>query len=197
MKFINLTIFLCVVFSSCGKVNRTASDIVPAYKLIVTFSERIKTKTDLILYCYGINQDLPKDYQYKNVVANFSADYKLYKTQKDTVSLEHARELIVSLAESLLEEINSNQNVRPDLEVHPFTTDLLAVSIRFEDENQIDLGQGVSGVYFRKGKIQYDRYDISEYTGRYPAIGKHFTIHQETYAEALDIVQKQGALAHF
>ena len=197
MKYINLIIFLCVVFSSCGKVDRTASDILPAYKLIVTFSKRIQPDTALILCSYGINKSLPKDYQYKNVVANFSADYKLYKTQKDTISLEHARELIVSLAESLLEEVNSNQNVRTDLEVHPFTTDLLAVSIRFKDENQIDLGQGVSAVYFANGKIKYKRYDISEYTGRYPAIGKHFTIHQETYAEALDIVQKQGALAHF
>ena len=169
----------------------------PAYKLIKTFSKRIRPETDLILFSYGVNHNLPKDYQFKNAVATFSTTYDLRKTQKDTISLEHARKLIISLTESFLQEINSSQDVRPDLEVYPFTSNLLSVYIHFIDENKVDLGTGICAVYFKDGKIEYEHYEIYEYTGSYPANGNHYKVHEETYAEALDIVQKQGALVYF
>ena len=197
MKFIKFVILLFVVFYSCSNRKTNELEMFPAYKLIKTFSKRIRPETDLVLYCYGVNYGLPKDYQYKNSVANFTTDYKLYKTQKDTISREHARELIVSLAESLLQEINSNPEVRPDLEVYPFTNELLSVTIYFIDENEIELGTGISSVHFRNGKLKYEHYEIYEYTGRYPANGNHYKVHEETYVEALDIVQKQGALVYF
>jgi len=199
MKFINLTavILFALTFSFCAKTDKKASEMFPAYKLVVDFSKRIKPDTGLVLCCYGVNHDLPKDYPYKNSVANFTTAYALYKTQKDTISLERARELIVSLTESLLQEINSNPNVRSDLEVYPFTRELVEVILRFKDENKIELGTGVSRAYFFNGKIKYERYEIYNYTGRYPADGKNFTIHEETYAEALEIVKQRGALVHF
>jgi hypothetical protein len=193
MRFVKFVALIFLVLSvSCSK--RDLSDIYPEYKLIKTFSKKIKTKTNLVLSCYGVNNNLPKEYQLKNGLANFSVSYALVKTQKDTISLEEARSLLVSIAESFLQEINSSSEVRSLLDVYPFSSDLVSVYIYFRDENSIGLGNGISTIYFSRGKIEYKRYEISEYRSRYPAIGKHFTVHEESYAEALDIVKKQGTM---
>jgi hypothetical protein len=163
----------------------------PPYKLITRFSEKIKPETDLDLFAYGVNLDVPKNYQFKNGLADFSASYALRKTRQDEYSIEYARSLLVYLAENLLKEINNDPKVSPLLDVYPLSSDFIDIAIHFEDENKIDLGQGVAIVYFSKGKIKYKGYEIYEYTGLYPARGKHFTIREESYAEALDIVKEQ------
>ncbi|PIR34256.1 MAG: hypothetical protein COV37_13595, partial [Bdellovibrio sp. CG11_big_fil_rev_8_21_14_0_20_39_38] len=72
-----------------------------------------------------------------------------------------------------------------------FTNNLLDLTLHFKDENRIDLGQGIAIIYYSKGKIKYKGYRIHEYTGRYPARGEHFTIHEETYEQALEMIKKQ------
>ena len=222
MKLIKFFISCSFIFlvSSCKKENVDISELCPEYKLIDKFSERIKPKTGLVLYCYAINYNLPYGYQFKNGVGDFMADYTAYKTQNDVISLEEARRLIVSVAEGLLQEINSNLIVRPDLDVYPMTNELLTISIKFKDENHIELGNGgVSRIYFSKGRIEYERYEIYEYTNRYqlpegvhvheeingkihsykvtsptaPA-GKNFLMYAESYAEAMDTVKKENSL---
>ena len=199
MKFTRFFIFIFCFFiiSSCQNKNKKQGEILPAYKLIKNFSEKIRPKTDLILRSYAVNYDLPKNYEYRNNIANFKTTYSISKDQKDTVSLKKAREIFVSLTESLLKEINANLEIRPDLEAYPCTRDSLEITIHFEDKNRVDLGQGISTVYFSKGKLTYEGYNIYEYTGQYPAHGKHFTIHEETYEEALNIVQESGEVALF
>lgn len=194
MKFIRFVFFLVFLISSCTckKDVKDPCQMYPPYKLINLFSQKIKPETDLVLRGYGINWCLPKGYQYKNGIGNFAASYSLQKTKNEEISLGYARNLIVFLTEKLLQEINSNPEVIPDLDVYPFISDLIRISIHFEDENRVDLGQGVAIVYFSKGKIEYEGYKIYEYAGRFPAVGKHFTIHEESYAEALDIVKKQS-----
>lgn len=169
-------------------------EMVPEYKLLVEFSKKIKPGTDLVLTGYGINNHLPKDYEFVNGVANFKVTYSLYKTKNDEISLDQARILLVSVGEALLNEINNNLKIRPGLDVYPLTSDFIRIAIHFEDELKIDLGQGVSEVYFSNGKLKYERYEIRDYPNRYPATGKHYIIHEETYAEALEIVKKQGSL---
>jgi hypothetical protein len=56
------------------------------------------------------------------------------------------------------------------------------------------LGQGVAIVYFAKGKIKYEGYEIEGYRRPGCAYGQHYTVHEESYEEALDIVKKQGTL---
>lgn len=174
-----------------------ASEIFSGYKFITLFSKRIQPETGLILRSYGANHRLPKDYPFKNEVVTLTARYVLKKTQRDTISLDEARIMLVSLTESIIKSINSDQEIRSYLEIYPFTNDLLYVSICFEDENYIDLGTGIFGVYFTQGKIRYQHYEIQEYTGSYPARGKHYVVHEETYPEALAIVQKSGTLTYF
>jgi hypothetical protein len=172
---------------------------VPEFRLIKRFSSQLKNEQGLVLWCYGINDNDPDYYQRKrkNGVTNYSVDYALYKTQNDVVSLEEARCLLVSVVESFLNEINSDPEVRKNLDVYPFPSKLLTVGVSFVDENGWDRGNGgISGARLYEGKIRYERYEIYEYTP--PAIdGKHFDVHKESYEEALDIVKSQGCLHLF
>jgi hypothetical protein len=196
-KFISCLLFFSIFSSSCYKKQKNISELFPEYKLLTTFLKKISPKTDLILRSYGVNYDLPKDYVFKNGVANFTVSYSLQKQKQDEISIDYARSLLISLTHNLLEEINNNSEVQPHLDVFPLTANLLNITIHFEDENRVDLGQGIAIVYFRNGKIKYEGYDIREYTGSFPARGNHFTIYKESYEEALDVVQKNGALVLF
>jgi len=62
---------------------------------------------------------------------------------------------------------------------------------------EFGLGNGVSEVFFSEGKIKYRRYEIEKYTKKYSAEGKHFILHEKTYAEALEIIKKQGNIMSF
>lgn len=189
MKYFSL-IFSCVfLVLSCSKRNDVTK--YPPYKLINEFAQKIKPETDLVLTAYGINFGLPKGYQKKGI-GNFTVSFRLQKNKSDEVSLEYARNLIVSLGEKFLEEINSNMEIRPDLDFYPFPSDYLDISVRFVDDNRVQLGQGVAVIYFWEGKIVYEGYKIEQYETGYGPVGKHFTIHKESYAEALETVRKQN-----
>ena len=197
IKFIVAVIVLVIISSCSSKMDvNDPYQMKPPYKLINLFSRKIKPETGLILNAYAYNWCLPRNYVCKNGIGNFRASYYLPKTKTDEISLDYARNLIVFLTENLLQDINSNSEIRSKLDVYPFASDLINITIHFEDEIRVDLGQGVAVVYFSNGKIEYEGYKIEKYTGQYPAEGKHYTIHKETYAEALDIVKKQGNLRY-
>ena len=195
MRFINLGLFFVFLLSSCscrGKVRSNIRDY-PPYKLIIEFAQSIKQETGLVHTSYGINNSLPEGYQGKGI-GSFKASFRLPKTKNDEISLEYARNLIVFLWERFLEDINSNTEIRPKLDFYPFTSDSINITVHFEDENRIALGQGVALVYFKRGIIEYQGYKIEEYATRFGTLGKHFTIHEESYAEALEIVKKQKGI---
>lgn len=192
-RFLLFLVLLAAV--SCQK--RDVAEFVPEYKFLKEFSKKIKPKTNLILRSYGVNNDLSKDYQPTNDLADFSLTYSVSKNRNDAISLELARRLLVSVTENLLKEIDTDPKIVPRLEVFPFVSDRIKISMYFEDEHRIELGQGISYIYFAHGKVKYERYEIYEYTGQFPARGERFTVHEETYAEALEIVKKQGGLIQF
>lgn len=185
-----LFLLLSIALMSCQK--RDIAEFVPEYKFLKEFSKKIKPKTELILRGYGVNNDVENEHVFINDLVNFSLTYALSKTRNDEISLELARFLLVSVTENLLKTIDSDPTIASRVEILPFPSDRIKITIYFKDENYIELGQGISYIYFAYGKIKYERYEISEYTGRYPAIGKHFLVHEETYAEALETVKKQG-----
>jgi hypothetical protein len=195
MKFIKLFIVFLCMLGSCQK--KTSVEDVPGYKLIGKFSRKIKDETNLVLYSYGINFRLPDGYQLKNGTADFQVSYALYKTQQDSISLDDARALIVDLTESFLREINTNPEIRPYLDFYPFTKDMVTVDIYIKDKNKVDLGNGICQIYYSRGKIEYERYEIYNYTGHYPADGKHFMVHEESYDAALETVKQKGQLTYF
>lgn len=200
MKFINFIFInsILIFLLGCGKSERKdISQAIPEYRLINEFSNKITNETGLVLCGYGVNNYLPKGYEYKNSVVNFNVSYNLKKTRFDTVTLDESRRLLVSVAEGLLKQVNSNQEIVPLLESYPLESDSLHITFFIQDENQIGLGSGVSEVYFSGGMIKYRRYEIEKYSSTYPADGKHYTIHEETYDEALKIVKEQGNMITF
>ena len=186
MKFISF-LFCVFLFFSCDRRGRSVSDF-PPYKLIIDFSENLKKETGLVLCCYGINVG-HKPHNVRYGVANFDLSYNLFKDRKDMVTLEAARQVLVFSVEKFLNEINSNENIRSELDVFPFVSDSVNLCVYFMDENKIELGDGVACVSIFNGSVRYERYDIEEYREVYPAIGKHSIIHQESYQDALDIVK--------
>ncbi len=199
MKFINYTFLITLILlCSCIKKKdvKDPHGMYPPYKLINLSAKKIQPETGLILRTYGINSYLPREYEYKNGIANFISSYSLSKKKEDEISLDYARSLIIILSENLLKDINANDEIKSDLDVYPFTNDLLYISIYFEDEIRVELGKGVANVMLSKGKITYEGYNILEYRDRPPARGEHYVIHEESYADALEIVKKQGTLKY-
>lgn len=182
MKYNSFYLFFILILCSFNSKENEVSEVYPPYQVIRTSSKKIEAKSGLALRTYGVNYGLPKDYPYKNEIANFTASYSLTNQQ---CNLEKARELIIFVAKSLLQEINSNDAVKAGLEVCPMKHHSLDLAIHFEDANRVHLGQGVAKVYLQNGRIKYEGYNISEYTGRYPAKGKYHQIHEETYGDAL------------
>ena len=190
MRFISF-VFVCLMFS-CAK--RQEVQPIPEYGLLQEFSEQIKPQTDLILRGYGVNNYLPRGYNRTNHVANFCVTYSLSKTRNDQVSLDEARRMVVFVVENLLQAINSNPTIASRLEVVPCSSDRVNLRMHFEDENRVDLGQGVASVYFSRGTIKYERHDLSKCTGALFTEGEYVLVLEEPYADALEIVKQQGGL---
>ncbi|MBX7066594.1 MAG: hypothetical protein K1X28_05135 [Parachlamydiales bacterium] len=191
-----LGLILIVGFACQSKKHDINPNTCPPYKCIKTFSKKAKLESGLDLFCYGFNVDPPKEYQGRNGTKNFTSDYYLRKNKNDEVSLEESRGLIVSLAENFLRHINSDSEISEDLIVRPFVNKLLSLSILIVDENKVELGRGVTSVYLSDGKIKYKGFNIEKYPGKFPAEGKHYVLHEESYVDALEIVKKQGVLKY-
>jgi hypothetical protein len=202
MKYIK---FALIILQSLIHVNCSSPDICdmfPDYGLIKTFSKRIKNETGLTLYSYGTRHGYTEDEKLKYGKENFMVSYFLHKKRVDTISIEEARCLLTSVAESFLREINNFPGIRDYVDVYPLPYDMIEVSIYFKDENNVDLGTELSCASLYKGKITYTHYEIKEYQKEFKIItrtkkltvGEHFDILTENYTDALEMVKKQGCL---
>ena len=194
-KIMLLSLVLALVNCERKPTMEEFTDSFPDYRLIKRFSKRLNQETGITLYCYGRNQ-FKSEKQIRRYGKNtFDISY-LCKKNKDTViPLEEARCTLVSIAESLLEEINSDLDVRPILDVYPQTYDWIELCIHFEDENNVDLKNGgISIIYFRRGEIRYETIENPE--GK-PSKRRVSTDYKEPYEKALEIVKEQGCLQHY
>lgn len=194
-RFISCFIFLFLI--SCFNTHdhkRSAEDCLLEYKLITTFSRRIRPKTGLVLFAYGINNDLPTNMNLNGKTFNFRAAYYCFKSRDTSVSIDDARALAISVAEALREEIDRSEEIRPFLFSYPTPRERVNISLRFEDQEKMELRQGVVHLYFHKGTIFYRGHGIMKPKKRDPVNEEHYQTYQESYDEALEIVQKQGRL---
>lgn len=191
MKFIKLLIVFSIFFGCQHRVD--VSRINPEFRLINKFAKKLKQEKGLVLHAYGINHSLEKDYQFVNGTANLYSAYYSFRNKDDGVSKEEARCLLISVTESFVNAINTDEELRPRLDVYPVDYQNIQLRINFVDKNKVELGQGVSYVGLRKGKIKYEGYKIEEYNAEH-IWGRHFTIHEETYPEALKIAEREGCI---
>src|SRR5438105_9222831 len=109
----------------------------------------------------------------KNHIADFDASYKM--KSKKTVSLNEARCLVMSIAETYLKAINENEKIKNVLDEYPLNTDRLSFNIHFTDENEIALEHGIASVGCYKNKLWYKTFSIEQYDTGIPhfARGKY------------------------
>jgi len=97
------------------------------------------------------------------------------------------RKLIVNCSEYFLNEINSNEELRPHLHNFPFTSNHILLFIFVFSENGTELGIGqLSCVSVIKGKVNYSVHE-TEYTVK--------TGFEEPYSEALRLVKEAGMVS--
>jgi hypothetical protein len=195
MKFCIRTMLLPLVLFSIGCEPKTTTDSFPDYRLIKRFSKRLNKEAGAVLYCYGTSPHQSEWDIQRYGKSTFDVTYFFIKSQKDLVSLEEARCTLVSVAESFLEEINTDPEVKPSLDVYPLTYDWIKLYINFKDENKADLENGgISIIYFSGGRIRYETVEDPE--GK-PSKRRISTYYEEPYEKALEIVKEQGCLKDY
>lgn len=99
------------------------------------------------------------------------------------VEVDEARVMLVEMTQKFMQQVNSDEKIRPYLENYPFTHLNTEFSISFKDSRHIYLQEGIALAMMVKDKIYYSISDSE--TGPF----KH--VYEETYAEALEKVKAQ------
>ena len=105
------------------------------------------------------------------------------------LNVDEARKLYVNIVEEYLHRVNCNEEVRPYLHNYPFTINNLEFTIRFSHPNGKRIADGhVAYMSFiaSRNLIFYSSYDYK--------IDDFQDLHQESYEEALKIVQESSHL---
>ncbi len=99
-----------------------------------------------------------------------------------TLSIEEARDLIVSCALEYLEAINDDPELKPHLHDYPFTADNIEFSIfiSYPDRSDVEPGE-LCSVYILKDRITYQA------EGRQDPLE---IVHRESFEEAVRLVKK-------
>ncbi|MFA6502233.1 MAG: hypothetical protein WCT85_05530 [Parachlamydiales bacterium] len=104
-----------------------------------------------------------------------------FETDKDYDILT-GRELIVYCAEEFLKNINSDEKIKPYLKNYPFDSKNIKVFLLTDIKNDSSDDKHIKSIVLSHSNIIYDIYDENK---------NLITIHEETYKEALNIIQKQ------
>ncbi|MFN0065792.1 MAG: hypothetical protein ACKVOH_06115, partial [Chlamydiales bacterium] len=100
----------------------------------------------------------------------------------DKYNVEEARALYIEVMEGFIERFNADETIRPYLHNYPFTEENLRIRIGFEDENRKHRSDGnIALIFLVNGKVYYEGFDSEK--------DKFYTLHEEPYATAVEIVK--------
>ncbi|NGX64035.1 MAG: hypothetical protein KR126chlam6_01459 [Candidatus Anoxychlamydiales bacterium] len=128
-------------------------------------------KSEKGLYMIGHGGELM--YDVKKLAISFVCNYE--------INMKEGRELIVYSVHKFLSNINSNEQIRPYLNEFPFQVKDIDIAISFKVREKIKK-DSIDFVSIYYGKVFYDISDKEEVLK---------TIHEETYEEALKIVESE------
>jgi len=97
-------------------------------------------------------------------------------------SVFEARKLYVSAMEELLSRINADREIRPLLHVYPFTPSQVEMDLVFYEGEKFSK-EGVAFMFLKQNCIFYE--------ARSGDFGPFSTLNEETYQEALEIVNSE------
>jgi len=114
-------------------------------------------------------------YDVKKVILNFLSF--------DTLTVDEARVLYVEMMEEFLCRVNQNEKIRPYLHNYPFEINNFDLTIGFENAQRKITGDGhVALMYIgRNNELSFRGYN--------PEAEEFYSLHRESYAEALKIVK--------
>jgi len=145
MRYLTILLLL-VTLTGCSR-GMVVQKIDPTEvsRVILTYSSKMKRENHLILGDSVV--------YYENRINRIRLDYT---SQEVVPDLWRAREILVDLVEGLLDRINSNELIVPQLRDNPFTADNLEVFICFENfyGKYIDL-QNSALITLRSGQANY------------------------------------------
>lgn len=100
------------------------------------------------------------------------------------VDVEKARALYIEFVKNLLEQLNSDEQVRPYLETYPFTEKEISIQLTFYLKgNKRPSEQNIALVSMGSGVIRYNVFD--------PKLDNYRIVYTEPYNKALEIVRNQ------
>ncbi len=176
----SIKIFILCIFllSSCSKNQKT--NLYTNYYIegtrFLCNTDVFEEKNKLYLASYGINLDATIDTPPRNSIHQFEVVF--YSLEK--LDMNNARKKLILCAEEYLNEINTNEELKKYLYKHPFTNKEIYFCISFFESN----GQRLKDEYITSCALDED---IIYYTVEY-SDGSFERIHEETYEEALGIV---------
>ncbi len=171
-----IVVSLFVVLVSCGMFSIVDED----YERIadkITSKTAKKFQEQFGLRCAGIGGGMMGD------IYSMAMSFDYFQE----VDLKEARELLVGITQEYLLDINTDKKVRPYLHSYPYT--VKGVEMRVWCKS-------IDGRDVPLGEIRYftNIEGVLEYSVRQTANGRSVTIHEETYEEALKIVEEQRSI---
>jgi hypothetical protein len=96
-----------------------------------------------------------------------------------SLNIEKGREVLITAVESLVNEINANEAIRPYLSNYPFDSKNIEIRIFIHDRNVTDFGpEKLYAISELQGVLQYQSRD--------PATKRPAIIYEETFEDALE-----------
>ena len=102
------------------------------------------------------------------------------------LNVREARKQYIEVSEEFLKKINQNEKIRPYLHNYPFIFKNLDLKIMFKNKNKSFQDEGDVALIFpaRNHNIFYEGYDSEK--------KDFYSLHSETYEEALQIVREEA-----
>lgn len=184
-KFIIFLIFFAH-FSSCTSNTQELQDEVrsPSHiagEIRTRAANKMAKKYNLIVV--GMSAAMPE-----GIINNLGLRFHIHQA----IKIEQARQILVNCVQELLTDINSNEEIRPYLEMYPFTPQNITISIIIYQKNGAEVfDPGICAARATRGKIWYstmDKKNVYEYKSEY----------KESFEEAVKLVKeseskKEGA----
>lgn len=166
---LNLILFACVSTPCQIKFSR---------EIINSFSKKIFKNKNLALIGHG--------YGSGDISGKFDR-FILRFAGPNHLDINHAWDLCIDLCEELLEQINSNEKMKPWLSTYPYKGKNLDIILSFEEESFKDVSPPyIALVSVINGKIFYSTEENDKFT----------RVHFETYDEALKIYKSNHNTFH-
>jgi hypothetical protein len=173
----NLGIMICMLsfLFGCSSFSFSSDYEKIADKITEKTAKELKAQKNL--YLVGTGGQMMDDIQMMMMGFNF---YRV-------VDIETARQLLVDSVQEYLSAINSNEEIRPHLHNYPFTAKNVEIVIYFYNSDGSEISSGkINIAAANQGKVIYYIDD--------PEKNNIKPIHEETYEEALMLVNNRHAI---